>query len=427
MQQNNYNKSSKVSKIDFSYLIVGIDVAKTNQYARMCDCNCQELGKKIVFTRNKAGFNKLNLAIEAMKQKYQKTKVLILMEATGIYWSNIYNYYKNLDESIEVGVVDVKDVINIRKLFFPSVKSDTVDSLAIAKTALIKGYKQKLELTEKERELRDIITFKERLIKQRTALKNIITNILDEMFPEYKTVYKDYFCKGSLVILNEFYSPDLINNLTFEELQKKIRSIDKKKWIKKNKLIKLKEAAKESIGVKLSTAKIAEFKFNLESLSRLIDRINSIDSQVVELMKDNEKFKAMTKIKGMSTVTAANLLSIVGDFSKFMNPKQLIAYCGLNLRLSESGTHKGKTSISKSGNSIMRSYLFRAIMPILRANEDFKLLHEHYKTRKDNPLKPMQSIIALMCKLLRILWGMSKNNVQYDSSKAFPNATAQAA
>lgn len=427
MQQNNYNNNSQKSKIDFSHLIVGIDVAKNKQYARFCDNNIKELGKKVVFTRDKVGFNKLYLSINSMKIKYGKTKVLILMEPTGIYWRNIYEYFKNIDESIEVAVVDVKDVINVRKLFYPTVKSDTVDSIAIAKTALIKGFKKRLELTENEQELKDIITFKERLIKDSVALKNLITNVLDEVFPEYKEIYSNYFCKGSLVLLNIAFCPYLINEMSSEELESKIRKVVNGRCINDKKISKIKEIAEQSIGIKPSSSRVLHFKFDLERLENLLNEIEELDKKAIELMKDNKMFQSMIKIDGMKESSAANILSIIGSFEKFKNPKQLISYCGLNLRIKESGTHKGKTTISRNGNSTIRSYLFRVMLPMVKFNEEFKKQHNYNISRKINPLKPIQSIVALMCKLLRILWGMAKNNCEYNPEIAFKNAIAQAA
>jgi transposase len=135
----------------------------------------------------------------------------------------------------------------------------------------------------------------------------------------------------------------------------------------------------------------------------------------------------MIEIEGMNITSAANILSEIGGFDKFNSYKQLISYCGFNLRLSESGDKSGKTLISKRGNSRIRSYLFRVILPIVKHNKEFRELHNYYKTRKENPLKPMQSIVAIICKLLRILWGICKNNTNYNPQIAFKNTFAVAA
>ena len=56
-------------------------------------------------------------------------------------------------------------------------------------------------------------------------------------------------------------------------------------------------------------------------------------------------------------------------------------------------------------------------MPMLANNEEFKQLHEYYTTRKNNPLKPKQSMIALACKLIRIFFALGQKQIKYDGKK----------
>ncbi|TDO94143.1 hypothetical protein DFR79_104109 [Halanaerobium saccharolyticum] len=56
-------------------------------------------------------------------------------------------------------------------------------------------------------------------------------------------------------------------------------------------------------------------------------------------------------------------------------------------------------------------------MPMLANNQEFKQLHEYYTTRRDNPLKPKQSMIALACKLIRIFFALGQKHVNYDGEK----------
>ena len=41
----------------------------------------------------------------------------------------------------------------------------------------------------------------------------------------------------------------------------------------------------------------------------------------------------------------------------------------------------------------------------------------YYTTRADNPLKKMQSLIVIACKLLRIIYTILKNGTVYDPKK----------
>ena len=49
--------------------------------------------------------------------------------------------------------------------------------------------------------------------------------------------------------------------------------------------------------------------------------------------------------------------------------------------------------------------------------EEFKALHTYYTTRAENPLKKMQSLIVIACKLLRIIYTILKKGTVYDPKK----------
>jgi len=44
-------------------------------------------------------------------------------------------------------------------------------------------------------------------------------------------------------------------------------------------------------------------------------------------------------------------------------------------------------------------------------------VHEYYTARSQNPLKKMQSLIVIACKLLRIIYTILKTGTTYDPKK----------
>ena len=50
-------------------------------------------------------------------------------------------------------------------------------------------------------------------------------------------------------------------------------------------------------------------------------------------------------------------------------------------------------------------------------NAEFREIHEYYQSRKKNPLKKMQSVVAVACKLIRIFYVILTKGVNYDDSK----------
>jgi len=56
-------------------------------------------------------------------------------------------------------------------------------------------------------------------------------------------------------------------------------------------------------------------------------------------------------------------------------------------------------------------------MPLLSTNEEFGALHQYYTTRKERPLKKMQSLVALSNKLIRIFYAIQTKDIVYDPQK----------
>jgi hypothetical protein len=56
-------------------------------------------------------------------------------------------------------------------------------------------------------------------------------------------------------------------------------------------------------------------------------------------------------------------------------------------------------------------------MSAVKNNSEFKEIHLYFTTRKDNPLKKMQSLMAVAAKIIRVFYGMVKNGTEYDPER----------
>ncbi|GGK36718.1 hypothetical protein GCM10010965_32050 [Caldalkalibacillus thermarum] len=113
----------------------------------------------------------------------------------------------------------------------------------------------------------------------------------------------------------------------------------------------------------------------------------------------------------------AGFLAEVGDVSQYTHPRQIQKLADFNLREHTSGKHKGQTRITKRGRPKLRALLYAAIRPTVAKNPEFKRLHEYMTTRRENPLKKQQSLIALCCKLIRVLFALGRKHVPYQGEQ----------
>lgn len=82
-----------------------------------------------------------------------------------------------------------------------------------------------------------------------------------------------------------------------------------------------------------------------------------------------------------------------------------------------SGKHKGETTISRRGRKRLRYLLFEVAMSLVGKNPEFGELHHYYTARKQNPLKKMQSLMAVAAKAIRVFYAILTKGVDYNPAK----------
>ena len=97
--------------------------------------------------------------------------------------------------------------------------------------------------------------------------------------------------------------------------------------------------------------------------------------------------------------------------------KKIQKLSGMSLVACSLGKHKGQTKISHRRRKRLRYWLFQAAKSAVSHAEEFKELHVYYTTRADNPLKKMQSLIVIACKILRVIYTILKTGRDYDPQK----------
>lgn len=130
----------------------------------------------------------------------------------------------------------------------------------------------------------------------------------------------------------------------------------------------------------------------------------------------------LTSIDGIGDKTAAMLIALTNNFTKFSNYKQLIAYVGFSPRIYESGTSiKGKGHICKMGNSSARKTLYMCAWSAKRYNKSCVDFYNRLK-EKGKPEKVIK--VAIANKLLKIAFAVVVNATMYDENFVNKSVTA---
>ncbi|AMR30078.1 hypothetical protein A0256_00935 [Mucilaginibacter sp. PAMC 26640] len=110
-------------------------------------------------------------------------------------------------------------------------------------------------------------------------------------------------------------------------------------------------------------------------------------------------------------MTVAIILAETNGFALFENSRQLVSYAGYDVQENESGTHKGRTRITKKGNSRIRRLLHMPAFNMIRY-EQTSFLNLFNRTFQKHGRK-MKSYVAIEKKLLTIIFALWKNNSVY--------------
>ena len=408
-----YNQNFKIMQITDDTLVIGVDIAKKTHFARAFDWRGIELDKTISFKATDVGFKEFMEWVESLTQRTKKDNIVIGIEPTGHYWYTFAEAVRGEGRLlVQVNPYHVKKAKELDDNN-PS-KSDRKDPKTIA--FLVKDGRYQIPYMPKGiyAELRKANNIREEYLKKICSIKNKVKRWMDIYFPELPNVFSSWEGKTAILTLEQIALPSEISELSAEEILVVWRK-EVKRGIGIKTAYKLLEAASRSVGM-IDGLEMA--KYEIELLVKEYKEVKSImdvlERKLEEIVLTIPGALNILEIKGIGIKTVAGFFAEIGNITRFTHPKQIIKLAGLNLRENSSGEHKGQTKITKRGRSRLRALLFRAILPMVAQNKEFNMLHKYFITREVNPLKKMQSLIALCNKLIRILYTLSTKNIKYN-------------
>jgi transposase len=152
---------------------------------------------------------------------------------------------------------------------------------------------------------------------------------------------------------------------------------------------------------KLVTQLDAEIKRTERQINDHVDRHPELKQQC----------QLLESIPGIGKRTATRLLAEIEDFSHYKSARQVAAYAGLTPRNNRSGTSRGQTRLSKTGNARVRKALFLPAMVAKRHNPVVRGFCQRLARHGKNK---MQLVGAAMRKLIHIAFGVLKSGKAFD-------------
>ncbi len=412
-----FDKNKKLSFVSDDMLILGCDVGSDTHYLRAIDTRGRELSKSAFpFSNDSEGFQSAKEWAVKIAAEHNKNQIVLGLEPTGHYWFCLATWM--ISNGISVVQVNPYAVKQIKEVEDNSQrKDDTKDPKLIANLVKDGNFGMPYLPEKLYAELRRLSMFRDQLNEDRIRAINRMHREMKIYFPEYKDALGKVDGAFSLELLKQVPFPEDLTALG-EDGIRKIWNDAKLRGRGYSRAGKILRYAKASVGLRegIEVGKAA-VKWFVQKIMELDAELVVIENQINQKCREIPHAGNILEISGIGENTLSGILAEMGDISRFDDGKEIQKLSGLGLVACSSGKHKGETKISHRGRKRLRYWLFQAAKSVVAHAEEFKELHIYYTTRADNPLKKMQSLIVIACKLLRLIYTILKNGTFYNPKK----------
>jgi transposase len=380
----------------------GIDIASEKHFVAVVDERSGVLIKPKGFTEDAEGYRTLFELLGA------PAELLVAMEATGHYWKNLFAAL--VASGFTVALLNPLRTHRFAGEDLERTKTDAIDSLGIARFAAQKRpILTKLPDSATE-ELRELVRFRDRLVQDFGDRVRQLHRLVDLGFPEFTRYVRSLDSELATSILKDYPTaeafigvrPRALSNLKYDGVH----------FVGLQLANQLIEAAKTSVGRHHGYAYRIQVKVYCEDLDVLRRRLKDLDRDIGTKLEEHEVGKLLTTIDGIGPTTAARLVAVLGDPTRFRNSGALAAYIGAvpGLRLSGKTTSK-RAPLTPIGNAALRSALY---MPTLTAVRRSPWLRAFYRRLIANGKPPKVALLASMRKLITAIYSVAKHRKAFE-------------
>ena len=394
--------------------VLSIDVAKNKSMIMLMDSEGEILIDSKEIKHNLEEFEKVKKEIEEINPE----NLTVFMESTGIYHLPVERYFKengfntlvinslttkNNYDTIRKTKTDKKDCYRLAKLFFVN----EVEYHDLSKNDLYANLKA---MTRQYFYLTQV----------NVSCKNRYKRLINICFPEFEEVFKSsrIYEETALNFIKVFPHAYIIKEKRIDALYNNLyKTNSRHDYYYKRLAQQIKDIAMNSYpGVDKEHADVKNLSDMAAVLQENIKALNEIKEKMIETAKQSPYFKIINSFYGIGEVLAAELLGEIGDVTRFDNHKQLIAFCGLDPTIIQSGKSINvHGAISKRGDKYVRWILFNISQMVVKLGHQCPNhpVYNYYLKKKAEGKHYYESLTACSTKILRMLYSMCKNNTTF--------------
>lgn len=381
-------------------ICVGIDVSKDKHDCFILNSAGKALAKPFSIPNNRSGFNSLLQKIFSFSS--DPAQIKIGLEATGHFHLSILRFL--LDSGLPTFVLNPLHTDRFRKAFsLRKAKTDSIDARTIA-MILMSG----LDLSPYQlssyhiQELKSLSRYRFDRLQLRSKLKQSIPRLVHILFPELESLVSDLHLASVYALLYAFPGAAHIAQADPSSICSLLHDSSRGRFDLTT-AHTLHQAASDSVGVP-SLAKSLELQHTISLIRELDSEIAQIDQHILNIMDTLQP--SITSIPGLGPITAAMIISEIGDFSRFDSPDKLLAFTGFAPSVHQSGhfsSDGSRSHMEKRGSRYLRYALFIAARGVCLHEPSFRA----YLAKKRSEGKHYYVALShAVKKLVRLIYAM---------------------
>ena len=395
---------------------LGVDVAAIDSMYCLMSEQGEILFPPTKFEHTNSGFKKVVEKLGSIDQ----TCISVILESTSTYHLKVVRFFRentNCEVIVLNPIISKEHKRNLRKT-----KTDKEDCLNLIDIFFKQEYNRQTQhaiiFEEMQFLSRQIQHLQEGATRTRNRLKQLISMINPALFLAFSNDF--LYSETGLKFAAEWPHCSMLMEANVDDIAASFGAIrNRSSSYYRSKAEKLKFFASDCYPAvdKNSIISMCLSETAL-SLFQQQEEIEYLKDQLIELAKTTELYDLYVSIPGIGPYLAATLLAELKDIRRFDHHKKLIAFCGLDPTIIQSGkTIHYNGPISKRGNCTARKMIFYASNVILmvarKTNPDNAILL-YYEKKRGEGKHHHACVIACCTKLLRILLAMSKQGKPYN-------------
>lgn len=394
-----------------SYIYVGVDLHKETHTAVVINCWNDKIGE-LTIENKPSEFNKLTKFADKLAGKLQPVYGL----------ENAYGYGRSLAvHLLDKGqiVKDVNPALSYAQRMSAATteKSDRHDAQCVA-TVILNNLDNLPDANPEDKHwtLKQLVTRRDNLVKDGIRLKNQLHEQLVTVYPSYKRFFTVIDRRTALYFWRTYPSPMHLKGKSVDELAEELRAMSNNQC--SNNRADLILTCIEADG---DTHR--EFQGTRDFITQSI--VRDLEHQQSELALIEAEIETMlmcfgyklTSIPGVSTITAASLISEIGDINRFANADKLARFAGI-APINFSSAGKGKDKASQQGNRTLHGiFYFMAVQMVQTARGSGiprqPVFYAYFERKVSEGKSKPQALVCIMRRLVNIIYGMMKHKTEY--------------